>query len=132
MRSSLVFVFVITQCELILIHNNYGCLSLYLGGYKAANNTRYVLVSEKKTWTDAKEHCENVLNSTLATIVGIDDLYNAVALREVFHPHQDLWIGMNDHGKDGEWTWIDGTSWYVNIIVIISLPKDTFIFYGHF
>ena len=76
---------------------------------------RFALILKQMDWQEAKSYCENVFNSSLATIIDGDALFQAVALRESLHELHDLWIGLNDFSENGEWTWVDGTSWYFTI-----------------
>uniref|UniRef100_R4G300 LP-Hop-1 n=1 Tax=Hoplocephalus bungaroides TaxID=83403 RepID=R4G300_9SAUR len=77
----------------------------------------YKVIREWKTWEDAEASCVQLQNSShLASIHSLaESLYiqTAISRRLVF---TDVWIGLNDPGKNRTWEWTDGsdfdyTSW---------------------
>uniref|UniRef100_R4FI85 LP-Bra-8 n=1 Tax=Brachyurophis roperi TaxID=1295043 RepID=R4FI85_9SAUR len=80
----------------------------------------YKFIKERKTWEDAEESCMQLQNSShLASIHStVESFYThrVISSRGVFF--NDVWIGLNDPGKNRIWEWTDGsdfdyTSWRV-------------------
>eukprot|EP01084_Bolivina_argentea_P090645 163297_1 len=70
----------------------------------------YILVQISKTWHEAQYYCQKAYNSNLATIKTNKDLLIAESLRNSVKDIIDLWIGLRNKHKYGNWSWIDGSS----------------------
>ncbi|XP_042308484.1 hepatic lectin-like isoform X2 [Sceloporus undulatus] len=66
----------------------------------------YFFSVQDATWHTAKDHCEEK-NSTLVVIHDLPK-QNFLQSRTRGHRH---WIGLTDENNEGQWRWIDGTSY---------------------
>ena len=72
------------------------------------NNYCYKFVQIKKTWSEAKTHCES-LGSYLVTTHSLDESEFVFSLMSA--SGSNMWIGGNDITKEGAWVWEDGEIW---------------------
>ncbi|HYO58560.1 lectin-like protein [Archangium sp.] len=81
-----------------------------------ANGHDYLFVTTLKTWDEAQAYCQLAGGYSLVTI---NDAAEEMFLQYQEHARgQGLlygwWIGANDRGIEGSWTWVNGTSSYTN------------------
>eukprot|EP01083_Nonionella_stella_P071639 192565_1 len=71
---------------------------------------RYILVEDEMSWESANAFCQTEYGTSLATIIDDEDLWDALALREMNRPHEDVWIGLNARDQHHViWEWADHT-----------------------
>nr|ACC67942.1 C-type lectin mannose binding isoform 5 variant 1 [Oxyuranus microlepidotus] len=78
----------------------------------------YKAIRERKSWEDAEAACVQRQNSShLASIHSLaESLYIQTVISNRLSFFTDVWIGLNDPGKNRIWEWTDGsnfdyTSW---------------------
>ena len=62
----------------------------------------YIKVKERKSWHDAKEHC-NSLGRRLMEVRTEDEFHRAKRFR--MESGRDFWLGGSDREVEGEWRW---------------------------
>lgn len=72
----------------------------------AFNGHTYQVFEVPMTWSEAKSYCENV-GGYLATITSSGE-QNFISGLIKSASHQNLWIGLSDDAKEGEWKWVTG------------------------
>lgn len=90
--------------KLCLISILFGCC--YSQSCQKNEDSTYKLVTEKKSWTDARSYCQGstVLGASGDLIV--DD--NAVSNAYVDAQSSRLWLGASDLATEGTWLWVNG------------------------
>eukprot|EP01083_Nonionella_stella_P309879 1099034_1 len=72
----------------------------------------YILVKEKRIWTEADRFCKTEYGTHLATIRNDKDADALLAKAQSNvspHPFGEVWIGLNDRVKEGHWIFSDDT-----------------------
>ena len=83
---------------------------------------RYVLVTEKKSWSDAREHCFT-MGARLAEIRNREE-YNAVIWRSKQTGNYN-WLGATDVEVEGQWVW-DSNGDFVRLTKYWSYGRPLF------
>ncbi|XP_034020975.1 ladderlectin-like [Thalassophryne amazonica] len=78
-------------------------------GWTYFNRRCFRYVSDAMSWTDAKEHCQDI-NANLASVHNYPE-YEALqkVIKGVAERNHVAWIGGNDMRKEGKWEWVDGS-----------------------
>lgn len=71
-------------------------------GWQKFNRACYKLFTARKSWDDAKQHCED-LSSYLATI------FSPAENEFISTMEASAWIGASDTASEGTWVWVDGS-----------------------
>ncbi|XP_062928279.1 C-type lectin BpLec-like [Mobula hypostoma] len=75
-------------------------------------NSCYWFFSDIKTWMAAEEFCNQLPHSGhLASVSSSIHNFISDVVSAVDESKKWTWIGLNDIGKEGTFTWIDGTSY---------------------
>ncbi|XP_034543823.1 CD209 antigen-like [Notolabrus celidotus] len=74
-------------------------------GWRSFENSCYFTYTVKKTWSQARESCQNI--KAELTIVKSQQEMNFV--NSLYGSDQEVWIGLSDGGVEGQWKWVDGT-----------------------
>ena len=82
----------------------------YLESATEFNGHYYKVVNESLYWDDARDACERD-NGHLATITGAEEQAMIVSLIEDTGSKYNYWLGGEDAGHEGSWTWITGEPW---------------------
>uniref|UniRef100_A0A8B9HSH5 C-type lectin domain-containing protein n=1 Tax=Astyanax mexicanus TaxID=7994 RepID=A0A8B9HSH5_ASTMX len=76
---------------------------LYKNGWTYFHSGMYYYSTEKKTWSEARQNCKE----KGADLVIINSEKEQRFIDEKFG---QAWIGLTDHGSEGVWKWVDGSS----------------------
>ena len=68
--------------------------------------TEYKVHTNKKTWSDAEAHCQSEGGHLISVLDEEEQQKIMIATGE-----GSFWIGASDQGKEGAWTWTDGSPW---------------------
>ncbi|XP_022801547.1 alpha-N-acetylgalactosamine-specific lectin-like isoform X1 [Stylophora pistillata] len=81
-------------------------------GWKSFNSNCFKMFEEKKSWDDAKSHCEE----TGAHLVKIESADENIFLLNSFlqllsnETNREAWTGLSDKMEEGEFVWTDGST----------------------
>ncbi|KAG9259860.1 CD209 antigen-like protein A [Astyanax mexicanus] len=81
---------------------NEGMLS-QMDGWTYFRSSMYYLSAETKTWSEARQHCKE----KGADLVIINSEEEQTFIDKQFG---EAWIGLTDHGSEGVWKWVDGST----------------------
>ncbi|CAL4080456.1 unnamed protein product, partial [Meganyctiphanes norvegica] len=76
------------------------------GNYKRIGTEMFLVVKQKLSWPDAREHCKQN-GGDLAAPDNLELLQNYLKDKDELH---DYWLGGTDEAKEGTWTWLGGAS----------------------
>ncbi|CAL8261981.1 unnamed protein product [Lota lota] len=69
----------------------------------------YDASSDKMTWNDSRQACK----SKHADLVVIHSQEEQMFVNSLLPEKTNSWIGLNDISSEGNWTWVDGTTFHV-------------------
>ncbi|XP_051898101.1 asialoglycoprotein receptor 2-like [Pristis pectinata] len=70
------------------------------------NGSCYYFSTKKATWSASQQYC-SIYGANLLVTEREDEQYFVVLHSQHIH----FWIGLNDHGNEGQWEWVDGTAY---------------------
>ncbi|XP_038176305.1 C-type lectin domain family 4 member F isoform X1 [Arvicola amphibius] len=82
-------------------------LQLILQGWMVYRGSLYYFSHEKKSWHEAENFCVSQ-GAHLASVTSQEEK----AFLAKFTSKEHHWIGLTDHGTEGNWRWVDGTPFY--------------------
>ena len=89
-------------------------------------NDRYVYVSNPMNWSAANTYCGDQFGTTLATITSDEDAVSVLNLTQSVAVETGAWIGLNDIENEGDFGWISGFEWSLNVFLLSLLEFIAF------
>ncbi|XP_076824194.1 CD209 antigen-like protein C [Clavelina lepadiformis] len=77
------------------------------GWYTPFNGYQYRLTETEQNWQESRRLCQ-AMGGDLAAVGMRNVVIRRKLLTEVFKFVQNVWIGLNDISREGQWMWIDG------------------------
>eukprot|EP00057_Strongylocentrotus_purpuratus_P029711 XP_011684185.1 PREDICTED: macrophage mannose receptor 1-like [Strongylocentrotus purpuratus] len=112
LKTCVVQRFIIIECRLYLITDRTPCDTFgdcHVIHWLKYMSSCYQLVTDQKTWTDAKTDCVNK-NGRLAIINNkYEQAYLASVMGAIYTYSFDYWIGLSDTDIPGTYLWVDGS-----------------------
>eukprot|EP01083_Nonionella_stella_P056117 147940_1 len=72
---------------------------------------KYLLLNRQVNYTQNKDICDRQMDTNMISIHNDDDMLHAQLLCEHGGDNDDCWIGLQQEGTDGVFTWNDDTRW---------------------
>ncbi|XP_076824190.1 CD209 antigen-like protein C [Clavelina lepadiformis] len=77
------------------------------GWYTPSNGYQYRLTETQQNWQESRRLCQ-AMGGDLAAVGMRNVAIERKLLTEVIKSSQNVWIGLNDISREGQWMWIDG------------------------
>ena len=80
--------------------------------YEMSHNNNFIRVGSDlpHNWREAETYCQNIFGSHLAAIHSLSENSDAFGDGSWYLEYGNMWIGLNDIDNEGDYVWVDGTS----------------------